>query len=138
MSSSSITNTTQEELDLLGADDLIIHIEGPAAKQGKISTEHASTLIRQLRSTSRTISIGCSLVVVLSIACVIILAVVIAFSSSLAKERKILLSTIMGVILLGIQMVLCVSRKDPNTLIIFSIISAFISGLCLGLSIWYI
>lgn len=130
----SNNKATKEELDLLGADEILVYVEEPT----KISAEHTSTLVRQLRSTSRTISIGCSLVVVLSFACVIILAVVIAFSSTLAKEKKILLSTIMGVILLGIQLVLCVSRKDPNTLIIFSIISAFVSGLCLGLSIWYI
>jgi uncharacterized membrane protein YjdF len=77
------------------------------------------------------------LVVVMSFACMLILAMIIVFSSVLAKEKKIFIGTIMGVLLLGIQVVLCVSRKEPNTLIIFSIISSFVSGLCLGLSVWY-
>ncbi len=123
---------TKEELDSLINDGYTIPVE-----EMKPDAGHTSALTRQLRSTSRTISIGCSLVVVMSFACMLILAVIIVFSSTLAKDKKIFIGTIMGVLLSGIQVVLCVSRRDPNTLIIFSIIASFVSGLCLGLSVWY-
>lgn len=74
--------TTKEELDFLaGNDDLTVYedIKKPP------SVDHTNALQRQLRSTSRTISIGCYLVVVISIACVIILGVVILVSATLGK-----------------------------------------------------
>jgi uncharacterized membrane protein len=132
MASSSLLS--KDELELFMHDGTQPQ---PQSQQQQQNVNETSAMSRQLRSTSRTISIGCMLVVVMSFACMLILAMIIVFSSVLAKEKKIFIGTIMGVLLLGIQVVLCVSRKEPNTLIIFSIISSFVSGLCLGLSVWY-
>ena len=123
---------SREELDLLIQDE-----SSSKSTDTRVDVGHIAALTRQLRSTSRTISIGCSLVVVMSFACILILSVIIVFSATLTKEKKIFLGTVMGVLLLGSQVVLCVSRRDPNTLIIFSIIASFVSGLCLGLAVWY-
>jgi hypothetical protein len=116
-------------------EELIVHVEDPP--KFVAGSKNTSLLERQMRDTSRTITINCFLVVIMSIACMVVLGVIIAVSSSLIKEKKIFLSTVMGVLLTGCQVVLCVSWKDPNTLIVFSTITAFVCGFCLGLTIWY-
>lgn len=136
-SSSASSLLSKDELELFMHDGTQPQQQPQQQQQQQQNVNETAAMSRQLRSTSRTISIGCMLVVVMSFACMLILAMIIVFSSVLAKEKKIFIGTIMGVLLLGIQVVLCVSRKEPNTLIIFSIISSFVSGLCLGLSVWY-
>jgi hypothetical protein len=100
-----------------------------------LDVKHA--YIRQMESLSTTILINTKLVVVLDLACVCILFMVVCISKTLLLEKKIVLCTIVGVVLISINVVLCISKKMPSTLIIFSTIGAFISGLCLGLSMWY-
>lgn len=101
-----------------------------------LDVKHA--YVRQMESISNTILINTKLVVVLDVACVCILLMVVLISKTLVLEKKIFLCTVIGVILISVNVVLCLSKKMPTTLIIFSTIGAFISGLCLGLSMQYL
>jgi hypothetical protein len=94
--------------------------------------------VGRFRSTSRTIVINSWVVVALSVLCAVFMSVVLGLNGSLTWERRVLLFTIVGVVLAGIQVVLCVSRKEPNTLIIFTTISAIVTGLCMGQIVCYI
>lgn len=97
---------------------------------------------RQSRNMLSTISIAISInrwvVSMLNIACGVILIVVFAVSPHLPSEKRLLTGTIFGVVLFGLQAVMCVSRNDLSMLITYCILSSFASGLCLGLCLWYI
>lgn len=123
------------------ADFITIDKVLPAATNSgsrHLSEEHKHAFRTQMKSTSETISIGCWLVVVLSITSVVVLSVVVAVTAKVTSERKIILGTIVGSVLLIVQMILCIARREPNMLLIFSVIGAYLSGVALGLSIGYI
>lgn len=101
-----------------------------------LALDESTRLLKKTRSYSRIVTINCRVVVVMSLACAIILGVVLVLSTTIPFERRVLTSVVVGVILFGCQLVLCVSRSDPNTLAIFTTICAFICGLCLGPAIW--
>lgn len=101
-----------------------------------VDVKHA--YIRQMETVSNTIVVNSKVVLVLSVACMFILIMVVCISKTLLLEKKIVLTTIIGVILVAINLVLCISKKMPSTVIIFSTVSAFISGLCLGFSMQYL
>jgi hypothetical protein len=98
--------------------------------------QHA--LLRQMRSVSKTISINGWLVFVLNCAALVILGVTLVLSKSLSNEKKIFLGTIVCVLVVSIQIVLCIARREANVLVIFSTFGAFASGICLGFATWYI
>ncbi len=95
-------------------------------------------VMSQYRSTSSTIRVTCWSVVVASVACAIIFSVVLSLRSSILWEWRVLLLTIVNVVLLGFQLILWVSRKEPVTLIIFTVLTAIVSGLCMGQTMCYV
>ncbi len=110
----------------------------PSFAPSRLTEEQKQSFRSQMKSTSDTISINCWLVIVLSFASILVLSVVISVSAKVSAERKIIIGTIVGSVLLIIQMILCISRKEPNMLITFSTIGAYLSGVALGWSVGYI
>ncbi len=95
-------------------------------------------IMNQSRSTSNTIRVTCWVVVVASVACAIVFAVVLSVHSSLVWERRVLLMTVVAVVLISIQLILWVSRNEPTNIIIFTMVAAIVTGLCMGQTICYV
>jgi len=93
---------------------------------------------KRTEGLKRNISISCWSVVVFALGSVAIIGVVLLISATLAPERKVFLGTIMIVVVLVLIILLFICRKDYEALVIYIPILAGASGLCLGLSIWYL
>jgi lipopolysaccharide export LptBFGC system permease protein LptF len=122
-------------------DDEVVYVVETPPPLGAVATQNIdkqTKLERALASNSSRMEITFWVVLVLSIICMLLMLIVIIISTTLTMERKLLLGTIVGIVLFGIQIMLCVSRKEPHSLSIFTIICAFVSGLSLGMSVWYI
>lgn len=102
------------------------------------SLDDAKSLDRQYRTAGRTIRTSCMLSFGFLMATCIILIVVLSITSVLSGERKIFLGTVFSVIIVGLSLALCITRDDPNSLVIFSNITSYVAGLGLGLCVWYL
>lgn len=130
MSSSS---KEQEEFLIPVVDEYNSNRPQPPGSDPKRSYES-----RRILGLQRVISISCWSVVVIAIGCVAIIAVVLGISATLGPERKVFLGTIMAVVVIVLLILLFICRKDFEALVIYIPILSGVSGLCLGLSIWYL
>ncbi|MBX9636384.1 MAG: hypothetical protein K2Q45_02395 [Nitrosomonas sp.] len=127
----------KESALLLHDEEQIYLVEDkPAVGQRNINKE---TLLRiGLAEESKLKLISFWVVLILSFICILIMTIVIFVSKTLSLERKLFLGLIIGIVMVGIQIMMCISRSEPHALSIFTIICAFTSGLTLGMSICYI
>jgi len=87
---------------------------------------------------SSAISINRWISHVFAIVCIAILVAVFATSVSIPDEHRIILATVLGCIVVALQLVLLVSRHNPPLMLIFSTLSSFFSGICIGGSFRYV
>ena len=90
---------------------------------------------RILRQTSTVISLSCYISVVFVLFSVVIASVVFALSSTLTPDKKAFIATVGVAGIVGILLILWLSRKHPSTLLIFIPLSTYIAGTLTGLSI---
>lgn len=97
-----------------------------------------STMERKTAELTRELRINCWVVIFTSLAGTILFVVVLALSTKIDAERRIFMGTILGVTQACCVLMLVVARNDPRTLTTYITICAFVSGMCIGPSIWYI
>lgn len=93
---------------------------------------------RANESRTRSLRVQCWIVILLSVATAIILTVVLLLSSKIDAERRIFMGTVLGVTQVGCVLMLVVARDNVEALQHSITMSAFVCGLCLGPSIWFI
>ena len=101
------------------------------------TVEQVSNLKRQLNHISNVISIIAYIGVLLSLISSAVACAIFFVSTTLAPDRKIFFSGILGVCTLGLQIVIYLSRSDPSSLLIFTAVSIYLGAFCLGLAIKY-
>jgi len=122
------------------SDDEVIYVLPPAGqtpdnqkpmlgadKEQKYKTAFSSF------SLSMRISFWFSLIV--SIVCMTITTVILFISKSLSLERKLFLGGIVELILVSLQLMLCITRNEHRSLMIFTTLLGVFSGLGLGMAI---
>jgi len=92
---------------------------------------------RKSRKLGNVIAINGHVSRVLTILALVISGAVVFSTESLQADRKVFFGTVLGVCALALQVVLCVAARDEATLVLFTTLSAFLSGLALGLGVVY-
>jgi uncharacterized membrane protein len=113
-------------------EPLMIHVLPPE------NVDKRTKLERKMDETSTSFQIGSWFVLLFSIICLIIIVLVLIMSNTLVLQRKLLLGSIIGIMILGSQIMLYISRKEPSSLIMFIIICMGVSAFALGTCVWYI
>ena len=101
---------------------------------------HTNELVqknRELERHGRTISVVSYICFVLTMISTCILAGIFYVSKTVDQERKGFLLLIIGLCGFGFILVMFIARRNSTTLLIFTVLSTFISGFSLGLSIGY-
>lgn len=113
-------------------EPLIVHVLPPE------NVDKRTKLERKMDETSTSFQIGSWFVLLFSIICLIIIILVLIMSNTLALQRKLLLGSIIGIMILGSQIMVYISRKEPSSLLMFIIICVGVSAFALGTCVWYI
>ena len=97
----------------------------------------AEALLREYSLLFSKLRLGVS---ILGIVIFIVLILVFALSSSttLAWDHRVILCGVVGGVLLSSVALLFLSRKEGKPLVVFCVVSAFVTGLTLGLCTWYL
>ena len=91
---------------------------------------------KELRETSRIISLSCYVSVILVLFAVTLAVVVFVVSTTISEDKRVFVSTVIGAGTLGILAILVLSRNHPKTLLIFIPLATFIAGALTGFSIF--
>jgi hypothetical protein len=94
-------------------------------------------VLAQMRSVSNTLRITCWIVVANSALSAAMFIYALNMYSFLTWERRVLLMTVVLVMLVGLYVMLLVSRNDPSNIIIFSMLTSVVAGFCTGQTICY-
>ncbi len=97
----------------------------------------SQTFNREMKKTSKTIIVVAIKDVITAIVSLIVTGAVLYTSTTLNQDRKIMFGCILIVCVIALLIIVCVSRKDPRSLLIFSNLLSNMSMLTLGLSITY-
>ena len=103
--------------------------------------QHLSELVkknRELEHYGKTVAVTSYICFVLTMIATFILGGVFYVSKTLDQERKSFLLLIIGLCGVGFIVVMIIARRNWTTLLIFTVLSTFISGFSLGLSIGYV
>ena len=92
---------------------------------------------RELEHHGRTVTVVAYICFILTLVSSVILSGIFYVSKTLDAERKSFLLSIVGICLLGFCVVMVIARRNSTTLLIFTVLSTFIGGFSLGLSIGY-
>ena len=93
-----------------------------------------SAAARTLRHISATISIS-TIVIVYGWIVAGIIAVIFFTSPIITGQKKAFAICILSVCVIGLQIIICIARREPNVLLIFTTIGVFFSSFALGASI---
>ena len=99
--------------------------------------EKESEAERKLRRLLAGITIYAFMNVVFSIVSVAITMGIIFTSTTLTQDRRMFFASILGVCTLGLQIVICVARRDKTALLLFSTLSGNVSIAIMCLAIPY-
>ncbi len=97
----------------------------------------SQTFNREMKKTSKTIFVVAIMSVVIAVVSLIVTGGVLYISTTLNQDRKIMFGCILVVCVIALMIIVCVSRHDPRSLLIFSHSLSNMSMLALGLSITY-
>jgi hypothetical protein len=97
----------------------------------------SQTFNREMKKTSKTIFVVAIMSVVIAVVSLIVTGGVLYISTTLNQDRKIMFGCILVVCVIALMIIVCVSRHDPRSLLIFSHLLSNMSMLALGLSITY-
>lgn len=101
------------------------------------SADTASKLDRETRRVSTIISTSALVWNLISVSTLIVAAIVFFTSPLLSQDKKVFLCTVLGVCTVALQVVLCIARRDTSSLVFFTQLIAYISGVALGVSLSY-
>jgi len=133
MVDSSINNNAHEFYDRLIQRDAKPVIEDKPV----FHTNELTQKTRELEHHGRTIMVVSYICFVMTIISTCILAGIFYVSKTVDQERKGFIILIIGLCGFGFVVVMILARRNSTTLLIFTILSTFISGFSLGLSIGY-
>jgi len=102
-----------------------------------MSTATVEESERKARKVATIIAMNAHISRILTLLALVISAALIFSNDALPSEKKVFFGTVLGVCALALQVVLCVAGKDESALVLFTTLSAFLSGLVLGLGIVY-
>jgi hypothetical protein len=97
-----------------------------------------SSTERENRKLKRLVTVSSYAKTALSVITAIVALIVVNLTTSLTPDRKVFFTTILGVCIVGVFVVVFVSRSEPIALVIFSSAALYITPLTLGISLVYI
>lgn len=104
----------------------------PLPPLSSIDTEHR--LRRQTNRINVSHSVSVTYSLILSIAALITVIAVLLFSASLPMEMRVWLGTVVGVLIVSLQIMLCIYMHDPVFAIHFIAILMLVTGVGFTLS----
>lgn len=93
---------------------------------------------RDLRHVSSVISVTSAITVAFSWIAGLVAAIIFFTSPGLSEQKKLFYLCILGVCVIGLQIVIWIARREPVTLVIFTLLCAFFSAFTLGVSISFV
>jgi len=91
---------------------------------------------RVLQEISSAISLNCYVGVIIAIASSVLACVVFfVLTNQISQEERLFFVTVVSVTVVGLLLILCLARKDPKTVLIFSTLISLIGGFIAGLAI---
>jgi hypothetical protein len=122
--------------------DKLSGIEFYNEQEQKMSTQDSNQIIselvqknRELQHYGKTIAVVSYICFVITLICNIILGSVFYLSKTMDAERKSFFLLITGLCGGGFILMLIIARRHWTTLLIFTVLSTFISGFALGVSL---
>lgn len=97
-------------------------------------SDELSRYQRQLQRIRISQSVSTTYSLVLSVACQLLLIIIIVVSKTVPFEIRVWLGSIVGVMVLALQVLLCLYLKDPVYSGHFTVILMFITGIGFALS----
>ena len=91
---------------------------------------------KELRETSRIISLSCYFSIILVLFSVTLAVVVFIVSTSISEDKRVFVSTVIGAGTLGVLAILVLSKNHPKTLLVLIPVATFIAGALTGFSIF--
>lgn len=137
MSDSVINNNAHEFYDRLLQRDTKHVIEEKEKPEPVFHTNELTQKTRELEHHGRTITVVSYICFVMTMISTCILAGIFYVSKTVDQERKGFIILIIGLCGFGFVVVMIIARRNSTTLLIFTVLSTFISGFSLGLSIGY-
>jgi hypothetical protein len=102
-----------------------------------LTTELVSAHTRELKKSSKTISVVAIISVVFAVVSLGVIGGIIFISTTMNPDRKIFFGSILVVAIVVLMIIVCVSRNDHRSLLVFSTLLSYVSAFTLGLSINY-
>jgi hypothetical protein len=99
--------------------------------------ELVSALRREVQKISKSVTIGTIIAMVITIMSASVVAGVIVLSPIINPDRKIFFGCLLLAGMVGLTIIVCASRADPSTQIIFNLMLASFSSFGMALSINY-
>lgn len=97
----------------------------------------SQTYTREMKKTSKTISVVAIISIVFAVVSLGVIGGIIFISTTMNPDRKVFFGCILVVAIIVFMIIVCVSRNDHRSLLIFSVILSYVSAFTLGLSINY-
>jgi type IV secretory pathway component VirB8 len=99
--------------------------------------EIVSAHTRELKKSSKTITVVAIISVVFAVVSLGVIGGIIFISTTMNPDRKVFFGSILVVAIIVLIIIVCVSRHDHRSLLVFSTLLSYISAFTLGLSINY-
>ncbi len=99
--------------------------------------EIVSAHTRELKKSSKTITVVAIISVVFAVVSLGVIGGIIFISTTMNPDRKVFFGSILVVAIIVLIIIVCVSRNDHRSLLVFSTLLSYISAFTLGLSINY-
>ena len=101
------------------------------------AVEIVSAHTRELKKSSKTITVVAIISVVFAVVSLGVIGGIVFISTTMNPDRKIFFGTILVVAIIVLMIIVCVSRNDHRSLLVFSTLLSYVSAFTLGLSINY-
>lgn len=109
----------------------------PLAPPPPLGADTQHKLDKEMRKVGKGITINGYVGTVICIISTIITLAILLISSTLNQDRKMFLGGVLIVLMVGMQIVICLVRSDPTTLIFLTTISVAVSTFTAGLAFTY-
>lgn len=103
-----------------------------------IPADKEFTLNKTIRQNTSATTVNSYINIVLVCISVIVVSIIFFRSGSIEAEKRVFIACIGATVGFGVTFILCLARRDPITLLLFTSLCTYLSGIFLGLSICYL
>lgn len=103
-----------------------------------VASDKEHRLNKTIEKNTSALTTNSYINIVLVCVSLIVITIIFSRSASIQAEKRIFIACVGGSILFGVALILCFTRREATTFLLFTSLCNYISGLFLGLAICYL